>query len=212
MLKTIKNKLIFLVCILIGAIIFMGVYSIKNLNNFNEKFSEVSNYCIPGIMNSEKLNTMTAEFRLLQYNHIISSDRQVKKQREIQNITFKVIESVKNLSDSSSDLLTFVATDIDNDYKTMLTVADQYSQDANFVDTLVTDFSSTSEELLASLQDVVKTIEGVAQAANEGAGGTTDITGKILEVNNKSNDVLNEALKSEESSNKLKREISKFKI
>ncbi len=131
---------------------------------------------------------------------------------EIQSITVKVIESVKNLSDSSSNLLTFVSTDMDNDYKTMLNVADKYSEDASFVDTLVTDFSSTSEELLASLQDVLKTIEGVAQAASEGAGGTTDIASKILEVNNKSNDVLQEALKSEESANKLKEEISKFKI
>ncbi|MBO0523757.1 methyl-accepting chemotaxis protein [Clostridium botulinum] len=131
---------------------------------------------------------------------------------EIQSITVKVIESVKNLSDSSSNLLTFVSTDMDNDYKTMLNVADKYSEDASFVDTLVTDFSSTSEDLLASLQDVLKTIEGVAQAASEGAGGTTDIASKILEVNNKSNDVLQEALKSEESANKLKEEISKFKI
>ena len=131
---------------------------------------------------------------------------------EIQNITIKVIESVKNLSDSSSNLLTFVSTDMDNDYKTMLSVADKYSEDASFVDTLVTDFSSTSEELLASLQDVVKTVDGVAQAASEGAGGTTDIACRILEVNNKSNDVLQEALKSEESANKLKKEISKFKI
>ncbi|MGO5076029.1 methyl-accepting chemotaxis protein [Clostridium sporogenes] len=131
---------------------------------------------------------------------------------EIQSITVKVIASVKNLSDSSSNLLTFVSTDMDNDYKTMLSVADKYSEDAGFVDTLVTDFSSTSEELLASLQDVLKTIEGVAQAASEGAGGTTDIASKILEVNNKSNDVLQEALKSEESANKLKEEISKFKI
>jgi len=131
---------------------------------------------------------------------------------EIQSITVKVIESVKNLSDSSSNLLTFVSTDMDNDYKTMLSVADKYSEDASFVDTLVTDFSSTSEELLASLQDVVKTVDGVAQAASEGAGGTTDIACKILEVNNKANDVLQEALKSEESANKLKKEISKFKI
>ena len=131
---------------------------------------------------------------------------------EIQSITVKVIESVKNLSDSSSNLLTFVSTDMDNDYKTMLNVADKYSEDASFVDTLVMDFSSTSQELLASLQDVLKTIEGVAQAASEGAGCTTDIASKILEVNNKSNDVLQEALKSEESANKLKEEISKFKI
>ncbi|NFN88680.1 methyl-accepting chemotaxis protein [Clostridium sporogenes] len=131
---------------------------------------------------------------------------------EIQNITVKVIESVKNLSDSSNNLLTFMSTDVRNDHKTMLSVSDKYSEDARFVDTLVTDFSSTSEELLASLQDVVKTIESVTQAASEGAGGTTDIACGVLEVSNKSNDVLQEALKSEESANNLKKEVSKFKI
>ncbi|WP_251859463.1 methyl-accepting chemotaxis protein [Clostridium sp. Marseille-Q2269] len=131
---------------------------------------------------------------------------------EIQNITSKVTEAVKNLSDSSSNLINFVATDIHKDYENMKGMADKYSKDANFVDTLVTNFSSTSQELAASLQDVVKTIEGVAQASSEGAAGTTDISGKMLEVNNKSNDMLEETIKSEENADKLKREISKFKI
>ncbi|SFD42467.1 methyl-accepting chemotaxis protein [Clostridium uliginosum] len=131
---------------------------------------------------------------------------------EIQNITSKVTESVKNLSDSSNKLLIFMSTEVDSDYKTMINVADKYSQDAQFVDNLVMEFSSTSEELLASLQDVLRTIDGVAQAASEGAGGTTDIATSILEVNNKSNDVLQQALKSKENAQKLKGEISKFKI
>ncbi|CDI50019.1 methyl-accepting chemotaxis protein [Clostridium tetani] len=132
--------------------------------------------------------------------------------REIQSITNKVIESVKSLSDSSSNLLTFVSTDIKNDYKTMLNVADKYSEDANFVDGIVTEFNSTSEELLTSLEDVLSTIDSVAQASGEGAGGTTDIANKIIEISDKSNDVLQEALKSKERANKLKKEISKFKI
>ncbi|SFD42446.1 methyl-accepting chemotaxis protein [Clostridium uliginosum] len=131
---------------------------------------------------------------------------------EIQNITSKVTESVKNLSDSSNKLLIFMSTEVDSDYKTMINVADKYSQDAQFVDNLVMEFSSTSEELLASLQDVLRTIDGVAQASSEGAGGTTDIASSILEVNNKSNDVLQQALKSKENAQKLKGEISKFKI
>jgi methyl-accepting chemotaxis protein len=36
----------------------------------------------------------------------------------------------------------------------MLDVADKYSEDANFVDSIVTEFSSTSEELLSTIQDV----------------------------------------------------------
>lgn len=131
---------------------------------------------------------------------------------EIQNVTDKVIESVKNLSESSDNLLTFLSTDVDKDYKTMIEVAERYSDDAKFVDNLVADFSSTSEELLASINDVLKTIDGVADAAGEGAGGTANIANRVLEINNKSNEVLNQIFRTKENTDKLKEEISKFKV
>ncbi len=131
---------------------------------------------------------------------------------EIQNVTNKVTEAVKNLWESSDNLLTFVATDVDKDYKTMVEVANKYSEDARFVDTLVTDFSSTSEELLASISEVLKTIDGVAEAASEGAYGATNIASRASDVNNKSNEVLEQVLKAKESTDKFKGEISKFKV
>jgi len=131
---------------------------------------------------------------------------------EIQSVTNKVTEAVKNLWESSDNLLTFVATDVDKDYKTMAEVANKYSEDARFVDTLVTDFSSTSEELLASISEVLKTIDGVAEAASEGAYGATNIASRASDVNNKSNEVLEQVLKAKESTDKFKGEISKFKV
>jgi len=131
---------------------------------------------------------------------------------EIQNITDKVTRSVNNLSGSSNKLLQFVSTDVYNDYKTMINVADQYSKDAKFVDNIITQFSSTSEELLGSIENVLATIDAVAQASNDGAGGTTDIAQKINDITSKSNDVLDLTNKSQESSEKLKQEILRFKI
>lgn len=130
----------------------------------------------------------------------------------IRNITSKVTTSVKELSSSSSNLLNFVSNDVQNDYNTLLNVADQYSEDAKFVENLVTDFSSTSEELLVTIQDVLRTIEGVTQAANEGAIGTTDIAQKTMDITSKSKDILELTKKSGDSSKRLKEEITKFKI
>lgn len=129
---------------------------------------------------------------------------------EIQNITTKVTDSFTELTVSSNKLLQFVSTDVYEDYKTMLEVADKYKEDANFVENLVTEFSSTSEELLASIQDVLKTIDEVAQAASDGAEGTTDISQRIADVTLKSSNVLDLSNKSQDSSEKLKQEISKF--
>ena len=131
---------------------------------------------------------------------------------EIQSITNKVTQSVMDLSENSHKLLAYVDTDVANDYRTMLTVSDQYSKDAEFVDNLVSDFSATSEQLLASLSDVLTTIDLVASAASEGAGGTTDTAVRVSEISNKSNSLSEEALKSKENADRLKQEISKFKI
>lgn len=131
---------------------------------------------------------------------------------EIQNTTVKVINAVDNLAINSHNLLAFMSTDVDKDYNTMIEIADKYSEDAIFVDNMVSEISATSEELLASIQDILKTIENVSQAAGEGAAGTVDIANKVQGVNVKSNKVLEESLKAKESAEQLIGEVSKFKV
>lgn len=130
----------------------------------------------------------------------------------IQNITVEVTSSVNELSSSSSKLLYFVSNDVQDDYKTLLDVADNYSEDAKFVDNLVTEFSSTSEELLATIEEVLKIIGGVSQAASEGASGTTDIAQRVIEITLKSNEILELTKMTNDSSERLKEEILEFKI
>lgn len=131
---------------------------------------------------------------------------------EIQGITGKVTDAVKNLSENSNNLLTYVSDDVNKDYENMLDVAEKYSKDAKFVDNLVIEFSSTSEELLASINDVLKTIDGVSQSATQGTEGIIDIANRVTGVNNESNDVLEQSLKAKSSADKLNTEISKFKL
>jgi methyl-accepting chemotaxis protein len=131
---------------------------------------------------------------------------------QITEVTSRVTGSVDNLASSSNSLLSYVSSDVANDYKVMLDIADKYSQDARFVDTLGTEFSATSEELLASIHNMLLAIDGVAKAANEGATGTTDIANRAVEVNEKSSNVKDVVSKTRESANKLKAEIERFKI
>ncbi|WP_228727872.1 methyl-accepting chemotaxis protein [Fusibacter ferrireducens] len=131
---------------------------------------------------------------------------------EIQRITFKVNEAVADLTGNSNNLLEFVNKDVNEDYKLILNVADKYSEDAIYVDDLVTDFSSTSEELLASITEILKAIDGVAKASTEGAQGTSDIAIKASNVTEKSMEVVKLVLKTNESAQNLESEISKFKV
>ncbi|MCF8017789.1 MAG: methyl-accepting chemotaxis protein [Vallitaleaceae bacterium] len=182
---------------------------------------------------SESIMQITEQTNLLALNAAIEAARagesgrgfsvvadEIKKLAEqskntvlkIQDVTVKVTGSVENLSGSANELLEFMSVDVNNDYKSMLEIADHYSEDAGFVDDLVTEFSATSEELLASLQSVLDTIDGVATAANEGAGGTVDIANRINEAKNQAKGVHNEISNTKKSADGLKMEVDKFKV
>ena len=131
---------------------------------------------------------------------------------KIQDITTKVVNSVSNLSESSSNLLNYVSTDVDQDYKVMLEVADYYSKDAVSVESLVGEFSATSQELLASVESILTSIDGISDAANDGAKGTTDIAMKVSDINQSSSLMIDKIEESKRNAEHLISETDKFKL
>lgn len=131
---------------------------------------------------------------------------------QIQTITNTVVQSVENLSDSSNSLLGFVSKEVDNDYITMLKTTEEYDRDAEIFYELLTEFSSTSEKLAASTENMVKAIGEVTSAANDGASGTTDIAERISVAAEKSNEIVSETEMVKDASDNLLGLISKFKV
>ena len=101
---------------------------------------------------------------------------------QIQKVTEEVTSSVAQLSSDAEQLLAFVGNDVVASYDMFDEAADAYNQDAGKIDALISDFSATSEELLASIDGVLDAMEGIATATSEGAEGTTDIAQKTVEV------------------------------
>jgi len=89
----------------------------------------------------------------------------------IQDVTKNVVESVTNLADGAKKLLEFVGTDVVDSFAGFSDMADSYSNDAGKIDGLVTDFSASSEQLLASINGVMDAIGEGSKAATEGATG-----------------------------------------
>lgn len=131
---------------------------------------------------------------------------------KIKDVTSTVTESVKNLSDSANNLLEFVAGDVEDDYTTMLEVAEKYNKDAEYIDTLVSEFSATAEELSASIANILEVIENVATASNEGASGTSNIAIRVSDANYKSNHINDKVNHTKESLDELSEAIAKFKV
>jgi methyl-accepting chemotaxis protein len=130
---------------------------------------------------------------------------------EIQNITKQVSEAVVNLSFHSNELLSFMSTDVNNDYQTLIEVAKKYNDDAKFVDNMVTDFSATAQELLAAVTEVITGIDAIAIAAHEGAEGTTDIANRNSSVNMHASEILTQVEQTKEIAEQLGVAVSIFK-
>ncbi len=131
---------------------------------------------------------------------------------QIQSIIEVVRGTVQNLSENSNRLLKFVSVDVKKDYTFMLGAAEQYNEDADGINGLVADFSATSEELLASIQDIMKVIDGITEATVEGASGTGSIAQKSDLALHRANEIIDLLKTAQNGTESLSAAVGKFNI
>ena len=131
---------------------------------------------------------------------------------EIQNTTTVVIESVDSLVLYSKNMLEFMDSRVLKDYETLVRTGEQYSEDAIFIDGLVSDFSDTAERLNDSISRIVQMINEISNATSEGADGSTNIAEKSIDIANSINELVLQANLTKESSERLWKEVQAFKV
>ena len=130
----------------------------------------------------------------------------------IEDVTKNVVGAVENLAVDAKKLLDFVGTDVVSNFEGFSGMADNYSKDAGTVDELVTDFSASAEELLASINGVISAINDVSTATTQGASGTTEIAQKATSASKKSVEIKEKAAAAHESADELRKQVEKFTI
>ena len=130
----------------------------------------------------------------------------------IQEVTENVTMAVTNLSEDSERLLNFVGTDISKSLDDFEQMANNYNEDATYLDTLINEFSSTSASLLTSIERVKDASSGINTAAGEGANGVTNISNKMLNVTNETSDVMTAMNEAKAVSENLFENIAQFKV
>ncbi len=131
---------------------------------------------------------------------------------KIQDVTLTILESVNNLSSSSNEILEFIDSQVMDDYAKLEEIGDQYSFRSLEINDIVTEFSATSEELLASLQDMTKAINEVAGASGEEALGASTIAEEAASVVQRSNDVIKLTEEAKDKSRLLLDAVAVFRI
>ncbi len=131
---------------------------------------------------------------------------------EIQKITKLVVNSVESLTQSSVKALDFIDTTVISDYKTLVDTGEQYYQDAEAIQALVSDFSATAETLSTSIESMIKAINEVTISNSEEAQGTQSIAERASDVMQKAVKVADVMKETELSSERLAIAVGKFKI
>ncbi len=128
----------------------------------------------------------------------------------INDITYNVSEAVDSVVHDSKSLLDFVDNQVLNDYKMLVETSNQYSQDANTIQQVVTEINTIAEHLFNSIQEMRQAIEEVTTAASDGAQGTSGIASRLLDITSKTDAILQQANYNQRSAEKLDEMVDFF--
>lgn len=131
---------------------------------------------------------------------------------DIQGVVAIVTNSVDSLNTEASKILNFVDKQVVSDYTGFINSSEKYAVDAETVNSVMLEFSATSEELNASIDGISKAISEIATTVNEGASGVTNIASKAATIVEKVKDIEKSAEENRESASTLKEIVSKFKV
>ncbi|TYP73938.1 methyl-accepting chemotaxis protein [Paenibacillus methanolicus] len=73
---TIKNRLLASFGFMLALLIAVGIYSTMSLSNVNDQSSIISDIWLPGVKEANAMNTMTSDYRILEFQHVIATNKQ----------------------------------------------------------------------------------------------------------------------------------------
>jgi methyl-accepting chemotaxis protein len=130
----------------------------------------------------------------------------------INDITENVSNAVISMVQDSEELLGFVDTQVLKDYQLFVKTSDQYNQDSDQVQDVVTDINKVAAQLFATIQQIRLTIDEISRASAEGAEGTNLIAEKLTDIALKSDDVLTRTTENQQSANRLDEKVGYFSV
>lgn len=131
---------------------------------------------------------------------------------KIQNVAATVTESVTSLIECSEIILDFINTSVMTAYGDLVETGDRYKQDAEYVNGLVESLSTSSDQILSSLNEMNATIRDITAKSDMGAKGSETIAGDTNEIARNSSDIKDLASSTGSNSVHLKELVEQFTI
>ncbi|WP_419671406.1 MCP four helix bundle domain-containing protein [Aliarcobacter butzleri] len=110
MLKNLKvsKKLFTGFGIIVGLVIILGILSTQKMSIVNDQSTIISENWLPSVVLTNKINTATSDYRILEYDHILSKTdedmiKNEAKMKELLDIMKKDIEKYEKLISSENE-------------------------------------------------------------------------------------------------------------
>ncbi|WP_175444279.1 methyl-accepting chemotaxis protein [Alkalicoccus daliensis] len=129
---------------------------------------------------------------------------------EIQGTTATVIEAVKEMQESSEELLTFMNETVSVDYQTMADSSVQYSADAKKIGEQINNFNHYAESLMIAISESAKATAEISQENTSIASDIEDISQRNTAILERTDRLRKLAQDTSESSSNLKGAINTF--
>jgi methyl-accepting chemotaxis protein len=112
---------------------------------------------------------------------------------QIEAISNDIADAVQNIVFDSKQLLEFVETKVVKDYGILVQNGEQYQNDANAIQQMVTEIKNSTSSLSESINYIRQAVEEVTIATDEGSRGSADIAEKSTSIFYETNLVLEQA-------------------
>lgn len=129
----------------------------------------------------------------------------------IQSITGMVTDAVKELIENSDKMVGYVNETVLVDYEKFVETGKQYMDDAVYVNEIVSEFSSKSNELKKLTGDISEAINGISSAIEESASGVANAANNTTELVYSIEKVSKESDNNNDVAISLKKETERFK-
>ncbi|MBV4417789.1 methyl-accepting chemotaxis protein [Clostridium tyrobutyricum] len=130
----------------------------------------------------------------------------------INKMVLAVEAAFKNLSDSSKEVLEYIANSVKPDYQFLMDTGIQYEKDSEFINNISNQIDISSKQMHEAVSQVSTAIQNAASTAGESAAGSEEILGSVGEVTKAVEGISESSQRQAEMAEKLSDLISKFKI
>lgn len=130
----------------------------------------------------------------------------------IQETVTKVQEAFDNLSKSGQDVLGYLEDSVKPSYKLLMDTGVQYEKDAEFVNDMAKDIADSSKKMKEVISQINAALENLSHTAVESATSSEDILASVNEVSHAIMEVAKSAQNQAETSQTLTEMAQKFNV